>query len=489
VLAIVAQAPGVAQADRPNILVFLVDDLGWQDTSVAFHTERTPFNERYRTPNVERLAARGLKFTQAYASAPVCTPTRTSLMTGRSPGRNHITYWTLHKDRDQSAKYPRVRAPAWNVNALQAGDVTLPRLLQAAGYRTIHVGKAHLGAMDTSGADPRNLGFDVNIGGHAAGGPGSYYGRENFSAAHRKGASVWDVPGLEAWHGQDVFLTEALTAEACVAVAAAVRAGEPFFLHMATYAVHAPISANERYLEHYEGLDPREAAYATMVESYDAALGTIVAKLDELEVLDDTLIVFTSDNGGLSAHARGGEKHTHNAPLRSGKGSAYEGGIRVPQIIAWPGVTKSGTCDVPVVTHDLFPTLLAVAGVAIPAEHARTVEGIDLTPLLRGEPLDVDRSLFWNQPHFWGVHGPGIWPFSAIRRGDWKLVYKHEDRSFELYDLAHDIGESTNRAADEPERVRDLAERLSAWFERVDAQLSIDIETGLPIELPRVYAR
>ena len=479
---------GPTDPGRPNVLVFMVDDLGWQDTSLAFHTERTPFNERYQTPHLEALAARGVRFTSAYAAAPVCTPTRTSLMTGRAPARTHITYWTLYADRDQSADFPGIRAPAWNMNALQEDDVTLPGLLKAAGYRTIHAGKAHFGAKGTSGADPLNLGFDVNIAGHAAGGPASYYGTRNFAKNPGGEPSVWDVPGLEAHHGKEIYLTEALTIEASTALAQAVAADLPFFLHFAPYAVHAPIQANARYLENYGELDAREAAYATMVESYDAALGALVAELEELKVLENTIIVFTSDNGGLSAHARGGEPHTHNLPLRSGKGSAYEGGLRIPQVIAWPGVTDSArTIDTPVITYDLFPTILDWTGVGIPDEIASDLDGESLIALVRDQEALPARVLGWHQPHFWGVQGPGIWPFTALRHENWKLIFRHGDRGFELYDLARDLGEARDLATAQPQRVAELAELMSRWCEATGAQLSIDKESNEPIALPRQH--
>ncbi len=484
---------------RPNVILFIVDDLGWQDTSLPFHTETTPLNERYHTPNLERLAASGMRFTNAYASAPVCTPTRTSIMTGQSPGRSHITFWTLHKDRDNSqGRHPTIDPPPWNVNGLQADDVTLPRLLQKAGYQTIHVGKAHFGARDTSGADPCNLGFEVNIAGHAAGGPASYYGRDHFTVAGRQGKepgsepSVWDIPGLEKYYGQDIYLTEALALEAGAAIEAAAEAGQPFYMNFAPYAVHAPIMPNERYLDRYEELDAKEAAYATMIESADAALGSLMEKLDDLGIADETIIIYHSDNGGLSAHARGqapdGEtKHTHNAPLRSGKGSAYEGGTRVPTVVRWPGVTESAsTCVEPVVSHDLFPTILSMAGVSIPEAHAPEVEGCDLAPLLRqGESwAGAGRAICWHQPHQWGASGPGIRPFTSIRQGDWKLIYFHAGRRFELYNLTRDIGETRDLAGDEPDRVKQLAAAMDQWIEANGVQLSLDKETGKPVEMP-----
>lgn len=487
---------------RLNVVLFLVDDLGWQDTSVPFHTQRTPLNARYHTPNMERLAARGVRFTNAYASAPVCTPTRTSIMTGQSPGRTHITFWTLDKDRDTSAgRHATIDPPAWNMNGLQADHTTLPKLLRGTGYRTIHVGKAHFGARGTSGADPKNLGFDVNIAGHASGGPASYYGTHNFSVAGRKGdpsgeKTVWDIPGLEQYHGQDIYLTEALAAEANKAVRRAVADGKPFFMNFAPYAVHAPIMVNRRYLSDYKDLDKAEAAHATMIRSMDAALGSIMDTLEELGVADETVIIFASDNGGLSAHARGKApdgrtRHTHNAPLRSGKGSAYEGGTRVPVIIAWPGVTKAGSVShTPIVSHDFFPTILSIAGAEMPRDASVVLDGRDLTPLLEHKPgFDLNRRLFWHQPHQWGASGPGIQPFTAVRDGDWKLIYFHAGRLFELYNLTDDIGESKNLAERNPAKVRELAIRMDEWITSAGVQLSIDKKSREPVEMPGRIAR
>ncbi len=517
-----------AQPDRPNIILFLVDDLGWQDTSVPFWTERTPLNERYHTPNLEALAARGVRFTNAYASAPVCTPTRTAIMTGKAPARTHITYWTLHKDTDTSRSRDDIAAPAWDLNGLQPGDhETLPQILQDAGYRTIHVGKAHFGAHDTPGADPINLGFTVNIAGHASGGPASYSGLHHFTVTGRNGKpphsnpSVWDIPGLDNYHGHDIYLTEALALEATQAIRDSVAAGEPFYMNFAPYAVHAPIMGNKKYEPHYPDLDARERAYSSMVETYDAALGSLITTLEETDQLNNTVVIFTSDNGGLSAHARGAApdgntKHTHNAPLRSGKGSAYEGGTRVPAIIAWPGVTDSvrGTAgpdspqgrgiagpDVtsperklgnlihtPIISHDLFPTIIALAG--LQADHGPTIDGRDLTPLLTGRPqlFDSSRVLGWNQPHQWGAPGPGIEPFTSIRKGDWKLIYFHAAGRFELYNLADDIGEANDLAAHMPERMVQLAAVMDAWIDKTGAQLSIDKATNKEIEHPSIAA-
>ncbi|MBN1341982.1 MAG: sulfatase [Phycisphaerae bacterium] len=491
----VSVACGASPTIRPNIVVFLVDDMGWQDTSVPFYTERTPFNDRYRTPNMERLAAAGMRFRQAYACC-VCSPTRVSLMTGLNAARHRVTNWTLRKDSDNDAKHPTLRMPEWNVNGISNTPETqravfaptLPEVLRGAGYRTIHIGKAHFGAIGTPGADPRNLGFDVNVAGHAAGGPGSYLGLQDFSAAWRKGDRVWDVPGLEAYHGKDVFLTEALTIEANKAVNQAVADGKPFYLYMAHYAVHVPFAEDKRFYQKYReaGLCHTGAMYAALVEGMDKSLGDIMGNIERHGLADKTIVLFMSDNGGLSAHGRGGTPHTHNAPLSSGKGSAREGGVRVPMIVKWPGVTRPGSdCDQYVIIEDFFPTILEMAGVKDAARHASKVDGVSFVPLLKqtsGYP--EDRALFWHFPNNWGPKGPGIGPYSAIRRGDWKLIYYHADGGYELFNLAEDIGETRNLAEAKPEIRERLARELGEYLKRVDAQMPVDRRTGRPVALP-----
>ena len=473
--------------DRPNVVVVLVDDLGWQDTSVPFHDERTPFNDRYHTPNMERLAREGALFTDGYASAPVCTPTRASLLTGRSPARNQITYWTFDRNTDTTRKNPRLEAPAWNVNGLQPGVPLLPELLRSEGYRTVHAGKAHWGAHGTAGSNPCALGFDVNIAGHASGAPGSYLGTHRFMNSKDphdfSRTSKWDVPGLEPFHDQEIFLTEALQQRAVEEIDRACADGVPFLLHFAPYAVHTPIMANVRHLDRYQDLDPREAAYATMIESVDVALGEILDALDRNGIADETIVVFTSDNGGLSAHGRGGPAHVHNAPLRSGKGSAYEGGVRVPWIVRWPGVATPGSrLDEVVITQDLFPTILSAASIPSPDDHL--LDGRDLRPVLEGG--SNERTVLFHQPHTWGASGPGIEPFSAIRVGSWKLIFFHGDRRFELYDLESDPGETTDLALEAPERLGRMRDELARELKSQHAQLSIDRASGLPVVLPAI---
>ena len=458
---------------RPNLVVFLVDDLGWQDTSVSFGGPRTAQNAHFRTPSLERLCAEGTRFSQAYSHC-VCSPTRVSMMTGATAARHRVTNWTLHRDRATDAAQDTLVLPGWNVNGIGPDPATprsfhaetLAQRLRTAGYRTIHVGKAHLGAQGTPGADPCNLGFDVNVAGHAAGAPASYQGMDGY--ASKGGDPVWDVPGLEAYHGTDTFLSDALTTEALRAVDDSLAQGKPFFLHLSHYAVHTPLQPDARFVEGYRamGLDEKEARYAAMVAGMDHSLGRLLGFLDARGLTGNTVVVFTSDNGGLSATARGGTPHVHNAPLRSGKGSAYEGGTRVPLAVRWPGRAKPGNLtDQPVVAEDLFATLCEAAGAPTTCPDGRS-----WLPVLAGQPLPP-RDLFWHYPNHWGSKGPGIGAHSALRSGDSKLVWFHASGRFELYDLARDPGEQHDLAATEPERVEAMRARMRERLAETGAQL------------------
>jgi arylsulfatase A-like enzyme len=479
----------------PNIVLFLVDDMGWQDTSVPFWTERTPFNARYHTPNMERLAKEGMKFTQAYAT-PVCSPTRISLMTGMNAARHRVTNWTLIKDSIQPMEKnnPVLEFPMWNVNGMSPipGDaravyaLPLPQALHDVGYFTIHSGKAHLGAIGTPGENPLNLGFDINIAGHAAGAPGSYLGMENFGNGIQ-GKEVWAVPGLEKYYGRDIFLTEAITQEAIKAMDSAVSIQQPFFLYLSQYTVHTPIMGDDRFLQKYleKGLDSIEANYASMVEGMDKSLGDIMDYLKEKNIDENTIVLFMSDNGGLSAHARGGEPNTHNKPLASGKGSMYEGGIREPMIVKWPGkIAAQTSSNYQVIIEDFYPTLLEMAGIDS-LQTVQQVDGKSFVNILKGTADALEpRPLFWHYPNEWGPKGPGIGAASTVRLGDWKLIYFHADHRIELYNLKYDIGEAKNLVVEQPQKVAELATLLSDYLKNVNAQMPIDKRTGRPVEFP-----
>jgi arylsulfatase A-like enzyme len=481
---------------KPNIVLFFVDDMGWQDTSVQFWKEKTQFNELYQTPNMERLAAEGIKFTQAYATA-VCSPTRVSLMTGMNAARHRVTNWTLRKDSIQPMEknHPTLEFPLWNVNGMSpvAGypkavhATSLPQVLKDAGYYTVHSGKAHLGAIGTPGENPLNLGFDVNIAGHAAGAPESYLGSENFGNG-KEGKEIWAVPGLEKYHGKNIHLSEAITQEALISLDSVVATQQPFFLYMAHYAVHTPIMPDDRFVQKYleKGIDSIEAKYASMVEGMDKSLGDIMDYLEEKKIAENTIILFMSDNGGLSAHARGGEPHTHNLPLASGKGSVYEGGIREPMLVKWPGKVAPNTISEEyVIIEDFYPTILEMAGIE-GFETVQTIDGQSFVSVLKEEKKEVneERPLFWHYPNEWGPDGPGIGASSAVRKGDWKFIYFHADRRMELYNLRLDIGETENLISQEQDKVREMANILSNHLINVKAQMPKDKATGEQVEFP-----
>lgn len=480
----------------PNIVLFFVDDMGWQDTSVPFWKETTELNRRYHTPNMERLAAEGMKFTQAYAT-PVCSPTRVSLLTGMNAARHRVTNWTLHKDKIQpmEANHPSLEFPNWRVNGMSAsaGDsnavhaTPLPQLLQENGYTTVHVGKAHFGAIGTPGENPLNLGFDINIAGHAAGAPGSYYGEDAYGN-NQPNRSVWAVPGLENYHDSNTNLTEALTLEAISTIDSISQTKAPFFLYLSHYAVHTPIMSDGRYFQKYidKGLDSVEAKYASMVEAMDKSLGDIMDYLAEHNLEQNTVVLFMSDNGGLSAVARGETAHTHNRPLSSGKGSIYEGGIRDPMLVKWPGrIQPSSVNENYLIIEDFYPSILEIAEI----NNFKTVQKIDgqsFVSLFDSQVTQTaeNRPLYWHYPNEWGPSGPGIGAFSAIRKGDFKLIYYHQTEAYELFNIREDIGEKHNLYAQHPSVAKELAQELRNYLIKVDAQMPTHKSTGKLVSLP-----
>jgi arylsulfatase A-like enzyme len=428
-------------------------------------------------------------------------------MTGMNAARHRVTNWTLQPDGSQETKHPTLDLPEWNVGGLSQDPLTpravhatpLPSILRNHGYFTIHCGKAHFGALGTPGANPLNLGFDINIAGHAAGAPQSYQGLKNFGYDENAyPGNIWGVPGLSKYHGKDINLTEALTLEAMHAMDSARATGKPFFLYMAHYAVHAPLERDTRFAGRYEnsGLPEPEIRYASMIESMDKSLGDLLDYLEKNGLDRNTVVLFMSDNGGLSVSARGGEPNTHNRPLASGKGSAYEGGIREPMLVRWPGVTSPGsTTGELVIIEDFFPTILEMAGI----REFKTLQEIDGESFCRvlkvrenrlkgkNEATSLHsglRPLIWHFPNWWGPMGPGIGATSTIRLGDFKLIYYHADQSFELFNIASDIGESQNLAAVHPEITYRLARRLGEILRSENAQMPVVRATGLAVRWP-----
>ena len=495
VLASTLQAQPVAEV-RPNIVLFMVDDMGWQDTSVPFWTQRTPLNATYETPNLERLARRSMLFTQAYAS-PISSPSRCSLLTGANAARHRVTNWTFRRGQMTDEPDVQLSPPDWNYNGICQSE-GIPNtfvarsfvdILHEAGYRTIHCGKAHWGAQDTPGESPTHFGFDVNSAGHAAGGPATYLSEQNYGHdANGRPTAQFAVPGLQKYWGTGTFLTEALTLEALAALDATLP-HHPFFLYLSHYAVHIPIDRDHRYYDKYRqrGLSEKEAAYASLIEGMDKSLGDVLDWLERNGEAERTIILFMSDNGGYATGAQWRDEplYTQNAPLRSGKGSLLEGGIREPMMVCWPGVVEgSSRCNDYVIIEDFFPTILEMAGI----RHYRvpqTVDGRSFVPLLKGTGNpSLKRSLIWNYPHVWGNRGPGIDNNCAIREGDWKLIYDYQSGRKELYDLRHDISELHDQTSTRPDLVRRLSRKLGKRLRAMKAQRPSFKATGQPCPWP-----
>lgn len=449
-LSVTSAAAARETADRPNVILIVADDLGWADLGCQG-------GDFYRTPRLDRLAAEGRRFTQAYAASPVCSPTRAALMTGRHPARLHLTDWLPGRpDRPDQ----RLWRPAL-ASGLPLAETTLAERLKEAGYATAHVGKWHLGGQ---GLEPTRQGFDLNVAGDAAGSPRSYFAP--FAAGGQQ------MPGLEnAPAGQ--YLTDRLTDEAVNFIDS--HAGGPFFLYLAHYAVHTPLAAKQEMVGRYPPWDGvphgrrENPIYAAMIESVDESVGRIVDKLRELQLDRSTIIVFTSDNGGLATREGPHTPATINSPLREGKGWLYEGGLRVPLIIAWPRRIEPGIDDTPVWSGDVPPTALALCGQPLPHDGREDrVDGVSLAGLLLDGQPPPSRALYWHYPHYSNQGGR---PGGAVREGDWKLIEFYETGRRELFDVAHDISESRNLAESQPARVAELAAKLAAWRENVGAEM------------------
>ncbi len=446
-----------ASEKKPNIILIVADDLGWHDLSCYGA-------DLHQSPNLDQLAADGVRFTNAYAASPVCSPTRASILTGQYPARLHLTIWL------ESAKHQPPNRPLLEPlteDHLDHGYVTLAERLHEAGYYTAHVGKWHLGQ---TAEYPETHGFDVNVGGTYWGAPSTFF--YPFKGTFGREEELRFVPGLEPGEEGD-YLTDRLTDRALEIIDYATK-DQPLYLNLWYHSVHTPIEGKPEIAKAYEGKLTPEAAhqnahYAAMVQSLDENVGRVLAKLEEKGLADDTIVFFVSDNGGYIGRYDG-IPVTNNSPLRSGKGSAYEGGIRIPWIVRWPGHTPEGVvCDEPVFTCDLYPTVLKMTGLASAEEHGDQVDGVELTGLLEApdKGLPAERDLYFHYPHYYATTSP----VSAIRSGDWKLVHYLPDGPTELYKLSDDLGETLDLAGDKTAVRDELMGRLHAWLKDVDAQM------------------
>ncbi len=460
--AVAGARPG-AEPARPNVIFFLVDDLGAIDTGVGG-------SSFYLTPYIDRLAAEGMRFEQAYASHPRCVPSRFSIMTGQFPAR---------------------AAVPGGKEKLDAVHRTFARALNDGGYRTYFLGKWHLGG-EADGNAPEDHGFDVNIAGGEAGAPGSYVFPYQRDGQHAKA----NIKGLEEGE-EGEMLTDRLTAEAerLIRGHVAEHADQPFFLELSHYGVHTPLEDSKdrvrEFRKRLRGMDPPDGpefvdtdrdgttkqrqddpTYAAMISRVDDSLGTLLALLDELELADNTVIVFTSDHGGLSNRGleNGRKLATSNLPLRAGKGHLYEGGIRVPLIVRWPGEVEANSVSTFVtVGADHYPAFLELG--AVEQVGDQIIDGVSYLPALRGEAADRSAPIYWHSPRprptSTGDHGG-----SAIRVGHWKLLHWYDTEDLELYDLSTDPYERNNLAESMPDKAAELDQQLAAWLAEVDAPKS-----------------
>jgi arylsulfatase A-like enzyme len=429
--ALIGRAAEAPLSAKPNIIFMLVDDLGATDLGCFG-------SSFYQTPNIDRLAHDGLKFTHAYSACTVCSPTRASIISGRYPAELHLTDWIAGHERPKA----KLRIPDWT-QRLTHDVPTLPQAMHAAGYATCAIGKWHLGE-----DGPEKYGFDVSIANNGKGAPASYF-------PPYKNPNLTDGPKGE-------FLTDRLTAEAEKFIEQ--NKDHPFFIYFAHYAVHQPIAGKPDVIEKYRktasASDPQHnPVYAALVESVDDSVGHLRAKLDELKLADHTVIIFASDNGGLTLG-----QTTYNLGMRAGKGSAYEGGVRTPAIAYVPGLTQAGVVNTtPVISMDWTATMLELAG----AKSIDQQRGVSLVPIFRGGEI-APRPIFWHYPHY---HPGGATPYSAMLDHNWRLIEFFEDNHVELFHLSDDPEEKHDLAATQPAKAAELKATRHAWRDAMGAQL------------------
>lgn len=476
-----------AQADNPpNVVLFMVDDFGWTDWQYDAVLNPTG-STLYETPNMLRLARQGVNFTNAYSANAVCSPSRAAVMTGKDPARMRITDWIP----GGNWQHPTLQDPSdWDVT-LNDSEITLAEALQENGYDTAFIGKWHLGTNGSDAANPLQNGFDVNIAGGHRGNPGNFFAGDDRS---------FNLPGMASNYQPSAYLPDVLSSDTIRYLQERTSRNDtdPFFLYMSHYAVHTPIQAPAATVQYYQnklaaGGDFGEhdhATYAAMVHHVDLALGRLMDELEAQGILDETLIILASDNGGLWA-AQGDP--TSNAPLRAGKGSWYEGGIRTPLIVAWPvnnAFVKGVLCDDVIIGHDIYTTVLELTGTQGRLEHNASTDGVSFVPGLCGEEHDRGTT-FWHYPHIADQdHASelvsGGTYLTAARSGDWKLMYYYADQSWELYNLSEDLGETKNVAGAHPDVVAWLGQEIVDYLIEIDAQLPVDQATGEPVSLPAI---
>ena len=448
-------ASSAPAAQRPNLVLILADDLGWADLSCYG-------NDLHQTPNLDRLARQGVRFTDAYAASPVCTPTRAAILTGLHPARLHMTIW---RESALNRGNRKLLQPVC-LDSLPLKHVTLAEVLKKAGYFNAHLGKWHVGRAE---AYPQAHGFHLNIGGTLWGAPQTFWYPFNGDGYFRD----WRyVPGLEPGNKGD-YLTDRLTDKALGIMEEQTKASRSFYLNLWYHSVHTPIEGKPELVEHYRkkikpGSVRKNPHYAAMVHSLDENVGRVLTKIDKLGVADNTLVIFTSDNGGFINKCKLNRDLAvaNNAPLRSGKGSCYEGGVRVPLIVRGPQVAQGKISSEPVYAPDLYPTLLRAAGLSDQAQAG--LDGVDFTALLQNPDATLKReALYFHYPHYYQT----TTPVSALRKGDWKLLEYYEDNRLELFNLKQDPGETQDISTANPALARRLRMELDVWRKKIGAQL------------------
>ncbi len=494
-LCILSCTSQIKENARPNIIIFLVDDMGLMDTSVPFLTDMNgnsiqyPLNHYYRTPNMELLAAQGIRFTNFYAHS-VCSPSRTSILTGQNSARHGVTNWIKSEENNRTEFGPE----DWNWKGLTKESVTLPKILQQEGYETIHIGKAHFGPFSSEGENPTNLGFNINIAGSSIGQPGSYLGMEGFG--NTGGNKARAVPGLDKYHGKDIFLTEALTLEANLAISKAKEHDKPFFLNMSHYAVHAPFYSDARFAQNYEssGKSEKAKAYATLIEGIDKSLGDIIKHVKDLGIGENTLVLFLGDNGS-DAPLPIENDYSSAAPLKGKKGNHWEGGMRVPFIASWVTPNDKIYCQkkLPIASQaiqqqmgtilDIFPTLCQIAN-ANPMEGYIT-DGFTLHKQFSNLQNEERDELFLNHfPH--GNHRTNY--FTSLVKSNLKIIYHYQIENqprYELFNLKKDPFETNNLADENPEQLKRMMKFLSDEMAGKNALYPEELKRPLELIIPK----